>query len=231
MPQHQLNIARLHGAPEVVAGVEKLLDDYHQEGEYAMLPGRTMLPVVRGTLVVRTSQQIQKLNEAKGELYTEPVDKAGTIPFALFSNAQRLETYGGAASGIEHVATFLAGCLNLPTRVETIRLDLVEMVHAMRNELDRFRLVGATITNYAHNSYVIGRYAAKFADTEQGLKLLSEHADEVASISVKFGGGDDKVTARVSPNATIQYTCGDDARFEAARLLRATALAATTAKT
>jgi hypothetical protein len=66
------------------------------------------------------------------------------------------------------------------------------------------------VSNYAANSFTIGPYAPKFADTQHGKDFLEQYAEAVTAASVRFQGTAGRVTATLTPKACFTYACNEE---------------------
>jgi hypothetical protein len=161
---------------------------------------------VYATLIKRTNQAIQKLDAATGDVTSTAVEKVTVYPIGLFPARGMLEVYEGAASAVENVGGFLASHLALPTVVNPIEVSIPDAIDKLQQRTERFVLKSVRVSEYAHNSYMMGPYGPKFLDTEHGKDFLEQYADFATSASVRFKGPAGRVTLTLSPKAAFRYS-------------------------
>lgn len=221
MASFKLNFARIQNCPPP-AQVAKALEKYGlpESEEYGVLSHQVSESAIFATIIRRTQQAVQKLDTDSKQLTASPVEKVTVYPFAIKPSTGRLEIYAGAASGIEQIGVFLAGCLALPTLVDPIEVDIPASLDKLAANCKNFQLRSIRVTDYAHNSYMVGPYAPKFLDTEHGREFMDEHLEFITGASVRFAGPKGRVTASISPNACFTYSCNEDDQAVVQSILR-----------
>ena len=207
MASFKLNIARIRGCPAPEA-VRKGLEEFGmpETEEFGVLNFSATESTVFATLVRKSQQAVQRLDETGREVTTAAVDKVTVYPFAVVPARERLETYAGGPAGFEQVGTFLAGGLVLPVVVEPVELDVPAAVETLAHEAKRFQLRSCRVGEYAHNSYMAGPYAPKFLDSEHGREFLAEYAEFVTAARVRFQAPSGRATATLTPKGCFTYT-------------------------
>ena len=211
MATFKLNFARVQGCP-APAVVAKALEAFGlpESEEFGVLSHQASETTIFATIVRRTQQAVQKLDPQSKELTAAPVEKVTLYPFGIKPSTERLEVYAGTAAGIEQVGTFLSSCLALPTFVEGIELDIPDALDKLAANVKNFQLRSIRVSDYAHNSYMVGPYAPKFLDSEHAKDFLAEHIESVMSASVRFALPKGKVGLTLSPKACFSYSCNED---------------------
>jgi hypothetical protein len=207
MASFKLNLARIDGCPSP-PDLAKKMDAYGlPEAEpFGVLHCLATPQSVVATVVHRTQQSIQRLDTESGDVTTDAVEKAAVYPIGMFPKRHMLEIYEGAATGIDRVAEFLAGGLGLGTVVLPIELDILQAIHKLRSQADRFQLKSVRIKDYAHDSYMAGPYGPTFLDSEHGLEFLETYAESVTAAVVRFQGQAGRVSVNLSPRACFRYS-------------------------
>ncbi len=211
MASYTLNIARIRGCPKA-AELHKELADYGVQASdgFAVLEVAKGGEFVRGTLVRLVNQQYPHLDGEEEQLDTQVIEKAVALPFAIWPGKNRLEITAGGKTGIEDIGAFLASELALSVVVDPVEIDLVDAVASLIEEVDRFSLRSMTISDYAHNSYMIGKYAPKFMDTDHGTKFLEEYVEGTDAVIVRFVLGG-QVNLTIRPTGCFSYSLKDEA--------------------
>jgi hypothetical protein len=188
--------------------------------EFGVLSHQAAETTIFATIVRRTQQTLPRLDTESKELTAAPVERVTVYPFAIKPSAARLELYAGSAAGIEQVGAFLSSCLALPTMVEGIELDLPGALEKLAATTKSFQLRAIRVSEYAHNSYMVGPYAPKFLDSEHGKDFMEEHIETITSASVRFAGPKGKVMVSLSPKACFTYSCNEDDQAAVQAILR-----------
>lgn len=211
MATFRLNIARLDNCPPP-ADVAAAMEDFglRDDEPFGVLHCTATEKAVLGTVVHRTAQDVQQLDEETGEVTSRSVNKVNVYPLGIFPAAGRIETYGGPASGLDRIAEFLASGLALPTVLTEIELDVVDAIDKLFRSTNKFQLKSIRISEYAHSSYVCGPYAPKFLDTEHGRDFLTEYADFVTAAGCRFQGEHGRVTVNLKPKANYGYSLSNE---------------------
>jgi hypothetical protein len=221
MASFKLNIARITSCPPA----EKLLKAIEEFGlpeteEFGVLNQSGNDQAVFATLIRRSQQAVQRLNVETREVNAAPVERVTVYPIAVRPRGERLEVYAGSAAGIEQIGLFFASCLNLPTVVEPIEIDVVSALQKLSSETQRFQLRSVRIKDYAHNSYMAGTYAPKFLDGEHGKEFIEEYADSVQAAGVRFSAPRGRVNVSLSPVACFAYSCNEEDQPPVQMILR-----------
>ncbi|MGC9453310.1 MAG: hypothetical protein ACP5HU_00450 [Phycisphaerae bacterium] len=221
MASYRLNVARIQGCP-APKDVDQAMADFAlpETEEFGVLNHSATSAAAFGTMVRKTQQSVQTLDEEAGEVTASSVERVQVYPFAVRPEAEILEVYAGSASAIEQLATFFSSCLALPTVVETIELDVLSAIEKLSKSTQRFQLRSARVSDYAHNSYMAGAYAPKFLDSQHGVNFLEEYADFVSTAQVRFAGPSGRVNVHLSPKACFRYSCHEDDQATVQSILR-----------
>ncbi len=221
MATFKLNLARIKGCPppqEVADRMEKF--GLPKNEEFGVLNHSATSETAFATIVHRTIQPIQIIDEETQEITTTSVEKATTYPFAVRPAKELLEIYGGPASGIELIGVFFASFLALPTVVQPIELDIPSAIDKLVKRTSKFQLRSVRVSDYAHSSYMAGPYAPKFLDTQHGRDFMGEYADYVLAANVRFQGDCGRVNVTLTPKACFSYSCQDDDQSAVQQILR-----------
>ena len=211
MATFKFNLASLDHCPDPKTVVEAMEEFGLPDGdEFGVLNSTASDKAIYATVIRRTQQAVQRLDDETREVLTTAVEKVSVLPMGLFPARQRLELYEGTASSIEQIGAFLGSALALPAVVNPIEVDVVSAVRRLREQTERFQLRAARIREYAHSSYVAGPYGPKFLDSESGLEFLEEHAEDVTSASVRFQGPGGRATVTLAPNACFRYSLANE---------------------
>lgn len=211
MASFKLNLARIRNCPPP-AKLAAAMKSYGlpESEEFGVLNFSSTDQSVTCTLLRKSQSAVQKFDKDSGELTSAMVEKAVIYPFAIKPVGEVLETYAGTFTGIEQVGAFLASALALNTVVETIELDVAEVVQKLAKSVQHAQLRSVRVTDFAHNSYMAGGYSPKFLSHEHGMEFLEEYAENVQSASVKFAGPGGKVTVSITPKACFSYSCNEE---------------------
>jgi hypothetical protein len=211
MASYRLNVARIQGCPPP-AEMEKAMAAFGlpESEEFGVLNHSATDAAAFGTVVRKTRQAVQTLDEESGEVTSSAVEKVQVYPFGVRPEGEVLEVYAGSATGLDQLGVFFSSCLALPTVVEPIELDVLSGIEKLSKRTQRFQLRAARVSDYAHNSYMSGAYAPKFLDSEHGMAFLEEYADFVAAAQVRFAGPSGRVNVHLSPKACFRYSCQED---------------------
>ncbi len=211
MASFKLNMAIIDNCPaakELAGAIEEY--GLPETEEFGVLNCTAGDQAVYATIIRKTHQAIQRLDAETGDLATTSVEKVTVLPVGIFPSRGILEVYEGPAGTIDQVAGFLATGLAMPTVVNTIDLDIPAAIEKLQKNTNRFQLKSIRVSEYAHNSYMIGPYAPKFLDTESGMDFLRNYADFTTSASVKFQGPAGLVTVTLSPKACFRYSLSNE---------------------
>jgi len=221
MALFKLNLARIRGCPPpgtVGQGLEEF--GMPETEEFGVLNHAATDASVFATLVRKSQQAIQRLDETGREVTTAAVDKVTLYPFTVVPRRERLETYAGGPAGFEQVGAFLASSLALPVVVEPIELDVAAAVEQLAAETKRFQLRSVRVSEYAHNSYMAGPYAPKFLDSEHGREFLAEYAEFVTAARVRFQAPAGRANVTLTPKTCLTYSCAEDDQPHVQQVLR-----------
>lgn len=211
MASFKLNLAIIDGCPpaqDLAGRIESF--GLPADEEFAVLNCTASTTAVMATVVRRTSQTIQRLDAENHEVATASVEKATALPVGFFPDKHRLEVYEGSASAVDSIAAFLADGLGLSTVVQTVNIDIPSAIRTLQKNTKQFQLKSIRITEYAHNSYMLGPYGPKFLETEAGMEFLQEYADFCTSATAKFQGPHGRVSVTVSPKACFRYSISNE---------------------
>ncbi len=211
MSSFKLNLAMIDGCgdPQQLATA---IENYGlpENDEFGVLHCSAGEQAVYATVIRKTNQNIQKLDDETSEVLTTAVEKVTVYPIGIFPKRGVLEIYEGSAGGIDQVAAFLASGLALSTVVTRIELDIPAAIEKLRANTQRFQLRSIRVADYAHNSYMCGPYSPKFLDSEHGIDFLSEYADFVTAANVSFQGPQGRVTVALTPQACFRYSLSNE---------------------
>ena len=84
-----------------------------------------------------------------------------------------------------------------------------QIVEQIQNT-QRFQLKSIRVSEYAHNSYMMGPYSPKFLDTASGMEFLNEYVDFCTSAQVRFQGPRGRITVTVSPKSCFRYSLSEE---------------------
>jgi hypothetical protein len=211
MASYKLNIARIKGAPKP-AELDKLLEEFGlpESEEYGILSHSVSDAACFGRLIRRTQQTFQKLDEETKDLVTGQIEKVTVYDFAVVPGKELLEVYAGSAAGIKELGAFFSSGLGLSTVVEPVEVDVLSAIEKLAKNTKKFVLRSVRVSDFAHNSYMIGPYTPKFTDSEHGQDFMQQYAEAIKSASVRFQGPNGKVTASITPTGCFTYSCADD---------------------
>jgi hypothetical protein len=221
MASYKFNMATIRGCPSPQE-MEKLLKAYGMpEGdEFGVLEHQATAESATANIVRRTMQVYQALDPQTLQVNSRQIEKVTLIPFAVLPKKEMLEIYAGSASAIKDVALFLSGSLALSVVVEEIELDVIAAIEKLAGATQKFQLRSVRVSDFAHNSYMIGPYSPKFADSEHGKDFMDQYAEAVTTASVKFQGPHGRVTVQLKPTACFGYSCQEEDRQTVRAILR-----------
>lgn len=221
MASFKFNVATVKGCPPADRLVESM-DAYGLPpgDEFGVLSASTGGAGAFGTIVRRSQSSVPQLDADNKEVTATAVEKVQVIPFAVHPDQERLEAYAGAKSSLEQIGVFFGSCLALPTLVEPVEMDVPSAIEYLMENTARCQLRSVRVSEYAHNSFMMGPYAPKFLDTEHGKDFLSKYADFVVSANVRFQGPSGKVGVQLRPNACLSYSCNEDDQPQVMSILR-----------
>jgi len=211
MASFKLNIARIKGCPEPKR-VGELMEKFGlpPTEEYGVLNHQAADTALFATIVRKTQQTVQRINPETNELTSDVVDRVTVYPFGIKPATEQLEVYAGSAAAIEQVGAFLSNCLALPIVVEAIEVDVSDALEKLAANTKNMQLRSIRVSDYAHNSFMIGPYTPKFLDSEHGKEFMEQYAEAITSASVRFAGPKGKVTASLSTKACFGFSCHED---------------------
>lgn len=223
MASYKLNIARVRGLP-TASELTELLAAYgiRPEEEFGIQPDSVAggEQVVSAVLLNRTARDLVSEDPATGRGSLKRVESLAIYKFRLWPGREQLEVCSGGAKSLELLGLFLSGSLALPTVTECHELDLIELVDLLGGSMQRFSIKTARVTDYAHNSYMIGPYAPKFSSLEHGMGFIREHEAALASVTVRFVIQSSRVTLTLTPKACFGFSCHEDVVSQVIVLLR-----------
>jgi len=208
MATFKLNIARIRGCPPP-AEVAEALDEFGlpETEEFGVLNHSAAGEAVWATIIRKTTQAVQTLDEAARDVTSAVVEKVTVYPFAVKPSTEVLEVYAGSAAAIEQV-------------VDAIELDIPSAIEKLARNTEKFQLRSIRVSEYAHNSFMSGPYAPKFLDSQHGVDFLDEYAEFVAAASVRFAGPTGRINVKLSPKACFSYSCNEDDQPTVQSILR-----------
>ena len=211
MASFKLNMARIRGCPRA-KDLVKLLEEYGlpEKDEFGILKFHGGDEAVNATLIRRTLQTVQQMNPETKDVTSRQVEKVNLYPFMVMPGKEVLEIYAGSAGGIKEIGEFFGSCLALPTVVEGLELDVVAAIEKLAATTQRFQLRSIRVSDYSANSFMIGPYTPKFADSEHGKDFLAQYAEAVTTASVRFQGPGSRVTVSMTPKACFSFSCHED---------------------
>lgn len=221
MASYKLNIARIRGCPEP----GKLAEAFAQYGlpeddEFGVLNHSAAGDNVFATVVRKTQQSVQQLDQEAREVTSAPVERVQVYAMAIRPPAEVLELYSGSKAGFEQIGFFLGSCLALPVVVEPIEVDVADALDKLAGLTEKFQLKSIRVGDFAHNSYMAGPYTPKFLDSEHGKDFLEANAETVTAANVRFAGSMGRVNAKITPNACFGFSCHEDDRPVVMSILR-----------
>lgn len=221
MASFKLNIARIKGCPEPKK-VDELMGKFGLPAteEYGVLAHQATDTTLFGTIIRKTQQTVQRLNPETSELTSDVVERVTVYPFGIKPSTEQLEVYAGSASAIEQVGAFLSNCLALPVVVEGIELVVAETLEKLAEHTKNLQLRSIRVSDFAHNSFMVGPYTPKFLDSEHGKEFMEQYADFITTASVRFAGPKGKVTASLSTKACFGFSCHEDDQSVVKSILR-----------
>jgi len=211
MASFKMNIARIKGCPSPKK-VGELMGKFGlpPTEEYGVLNHQATDTTIFATIIRKTQQTVQRLNPETNELTSDVVERVTVYPFGIKPDTEQLEVYAGSAAAIEQVGAFLSNCLALPVVVEAIEIEVPDALEKLAKHTKNLQLRSLRVSEYAHNSFMIGPYTPKFLDSEHGKEFLDQYADFITTASVRFAGSKGKVTASLSKKACFGFSCHED---------------------
>ena len=211
MASYKMNIARIKGCPGPKR-VGELMTKFGLPAteEYGVLTHQATDATLFATIVRKTQQTVQRLSAETNELTSDVVERVTVYPFGVKPDTEQLEVYAGSAAAIEQVGAFLSNCLALPVVVEAIEIDVADALDKLAKHTKNLQLRSIRVSEYAHNSFMIGPYTPKFLDSEHGKEFMEQYADFITTASVRFAGSKGKVTASLSTKACFGFSCHED---------------------
>jgi len=221
MASYKLNIARIRGCPEPAAVAEAMAQyGLPEDDEFGVLNHSATGENLFGTVVRKTQQSVQQLDQEAREVLSAPIERVQVYAFAIRPAAETLELYSGSKAAFEQMGFFLGSCLALPVVVEPIEVDVAHALEKLQGLTEKFQLKSIRVGDFAHNSYMAGPYAPKFLDSEHGKDFLEANAEAVTAASVRFAGPMGRANARITPNACFGFSCHEDDRPVVMSILR-----------
>jgi len=221
MASFKLNLATIRGCPPAKELAEAIAAyGLPENDEFGVLNHSATDEAVFATVVRKSHQTVQRLNNETGEVTAEAVEKVNVYPIGVRPKSEVLEIYAGPVGGIEQMGIFFGSCLALPTVTEAIALDIPGAVARLAKNTERFQLRSIRVSEYAHNSFMAGPYAPKFLDSQHGVDFLDEYVDFVTAASVRFQGPSGRVNVTLSTKACFGFSCNDDDQPAVQSILR-----------
>jgi hypothetical protein len=220
MASYKLIIAHIRGCP-LPKKLAELMEKYGlpDGDEYGVLDCSAGPEALAGTIVRRTQQTVQKLDQANKAITAQPVERITTYPFAVYPAKERLEIFAGSSASIDVMAAFFSSCLAQPTVIEPFELDIPAAVEKLSGS-KRFQIRSVRVSDFAHNSYMIGPYSPKFTDNEHGKSFLYQYEAGLTAASVRFQGATGRVTLSLPKTACFSYSCKEEDQTAVKALLR-----------
>lgn len=221
MATYKFNLARIQGCP--IADLLGLaMDEFGlpKTEEFGVLKHSVDGDVLFATIVRKAHQAITQVDEEKKEMVSTAVKNATVFTFAVKPSIELLEVYTGSKAAIEQVGMFFSGYLDMPTVTEEIPIDIMTACDKLRENTKRFQIVSARISDYAHNSYMIGPYTPKFLDSQHGVDFLTNYIEAVTAVNVRFVGSAGRINLKITPNACFSFSCNDEDESYVKSILR-----------
>lgn len=221
MATYKLNIGRIRGCPPA-RKVQELMERFGlpESEEYGVLDAAANDDSLAGRIVRRVNQTVQHLDYQARQVVSAPIEKVTCYPFSIVPRKERLEVYAGAAGSLKELAAFLTSALGLSVVIDPVELDVLSCIEKLAKSTQRFQLRSVRVSDFSHNSYMIGPYAPRFADSDHGKDFLQEYAEAVTAASVKFQLQHGRSTATLAPTACFSYSCHEDDTTAAKAVLR-----------
>ena len=226
MPSYQLHLASIAGVddgPSLIAAVKE-----YAAGQTAVVDNYVVLSVDGGERAVTmdlaycTAKKITILRPSSGDKSTSKspdlgmdvgqVGVAVPLTIAICTSAGRLKTCGPGVRSLEMANEFLAGALAWPVLSNPIAVDIEKAIDHLVANTERTMIRAASVSDYSHNSYMIGGYAPKFLDSQHGLDFAHEYIEAMTSVSVQFAGPTGKVSVKLTGSASFSFSCQEDDR-------------------
>ena len=216
MPSYQIHYATVAGLPDasMIVDAVKLYGEKQAvaAGEFVVLDVAGSKTAARIALAYVAAKKINVVRPSDGEMGME-VDQVNiAIPFELrlCTKTEQLKTYGPGVWSIEHSGVFLSGAMAFPTLISEIELKVEKSLEILREKVDRLTIVGAEVSDYSHDRYMLGKYAPKFLDTDHGLDFVGEYVDSLKAITVQWPGASGKVRMKLTSAASFSFTAHED---------------------
>ena len=225
MPSFKINFALckgLAGPGEIVSAMEAF--GFAESEEVGVLHAESAPGAAFGTIIRRTNLTFQKIDPATREVLTDQVEKVALLPFGAFPERGLLEVYEGSQTALKQVGEFFASALGMAVVTDEIPIDLLAAIEHLTKNTRAFQLKAARTGEYAANSYMMGPYAPKFADSDHGLNFLNQYEAALKTVQVRFAAANAKANITLRPNACFSYSCHEDDQAELQQLLRQVAL-------
>jgi hypothetical protein len=222
---YKLNLAVIRGCPPAQQLYDVLNAAGVCQGEELgvrdLQPPASSLQPVRGILLNRITLDTAVEDPATGRIENKLAQSVKAYPFAIWSDAERMETYAGAAGSLKLLEAFLGG-MGLPVVVDFHEVNLLEAVRSLAKValVKKFSVRSARVSDYAANSYMIGTYGPKFVSTEHALEFLEKYEPAILAVAVRLAGRCGKLTLNLSPKACFGVSCEEVSRDLAIKLLR-----------
>lgn len=221
MASFKLNVAQVKGCPAPAQLAEAMAQyGLPEDDEFGVLNHSAAGEAVFGTIIRRTQQSVQQLDQEAREVTSAPVERVQVYPFAIRPKSGVLELYAGSAATFERMGFFLGSCLALPVVVEPIEVDVASAIEKLAASTEKFQLKSVRVGDFAYNSYMTGPYSPKFLDSEHGKDFLEANAESVTAASVKFACPMGRAMARITPNACFGFACHEEDRPVVMSILR-----------
>jgi len=220
MASYKLNLARVRGLPPT-DDILKALNEFGvpDDDEFGVLKASGTSTATMGVIIRRSRQAVQQLDNETHELTSAGVDKVTAFPVTFWPEKELMEIYAGSATSIEQIGLFLSGSLAFSTVTEGLEVDVPSAIETL-SEQKKFQLVSVRVSDFAHNSFMIGPYVPKFQDSQHGMDFIEKYLAGVTSATMKFAGPTGRVNVTITPNACFRYSCHEDDQAHVQSLLR-----------
>ena len=223
MPSYQIHYATVAGLPDasMIVDAVKLYGEKQAvaAGEFVVLDVAGSKTAARIALAYVAAKKINGVRPGCGcdgghekELGMDIEQVNVAIPFdlRLCTKNDQLKTYGPGVWSIEHSGVFLSGAMAFPTLISEIELKVEKSLEILCQKVDRLTIVGAEVSDYSHDRYMLGKYAPKFLDTDHGLDFVGEYVDSLKAITVQWPGASGKVRMKLTSAASFSFTAHED---------------------
>jgi hypothetical protein len=221
---YKLNIGRIAGvgAGMTPEAIEEAILSYPNgaDEQFFRQDCRTMGNRVQGSIAVLQHASFHALERKSGGIEVAVVEKATTVPFAMFVRENRVETYAGSLKTLTDLDVFCNEC-GVAMAIENVELELAECLAKLTEmQLPGFRLKQVKVTDFSANSFATGSYGPKFLDTAHGQEFVEQYAAGLVGLSVAWRTGNGKVGLSMVPRSCFSFSCHEDDRDSLVAILR-----------